>query len=905
MLHEEHFGVVGINETWLESRNRHCLAEIHLPGYQLFSIERPNSTGRGGGSAMYVKDSLNPVERRKHAGMNCEVVCVQIQPRDRSILKLVLVYRNPHTLAAEDEELYSILQEILDGRYEAIIFGDFNLPYVDWATGTAQAPGNKLVDFAAQNALVQRVLEPTRGDHVLDLVLCTEGGLIQGNVEVGNNLGTSDHKTVSFVINKGSKYSGGGVRKPDFRRANFHRLRELAAAGPYFPEGVGASQEFTIFRTWLETLCEQCIPTRYVSRDAKSTKPLWWTPEVGQAISDRQRLHRTYKRDRTEENRVAHISACRRVKRLTRTAKRMKEIAVAAQAKTNTRAFYCYVNDRRVCRQPIGPLISPEGHPVTDNAGMATLLNEYFASVFTIEDTRNIPAIAGPQAEVRLDNVDFPPTKVEGTLSALDVHKSVGPDGIHNRVLKELSGQVSLVLARIFAKSMATGDVPVEWREANVTGIHKKGDRGDRGNYRPISLTSNVCKTMERMVRDCLVDYIETHGLIGDTQHGFRRRRSCLTNLVEFFSGVFKVYDETKAVDLIYLDFQKAFDKVPHERLLLKVAALGIHGDLLRWIRAWLTDRRQRVCIGQAASEWVPVTSGVPQGSVLGPVLFLIYINDIDAGLLSRVSKFADDTKLCSRVDGPDYRRQLQADVNRLLSWSEVWQMPFNTTKCTVMHLGCHNTHHAYTMDGSPITQVDLQRDLGVLISSDLKWDHQVDECYKRANKVLGMISRNFVYKSRDIILPLYKALVRPHLEYAVQFWAPTLRKHIIKLERIQHRATKLIPELRGLSYEDRCLRLGLITLEKRRLRGQLIETFKYLNGFNNAASDDFFPRDPNPRARLDNGRKLLPTWWRTQLVAQFFPVRIVQTWNALPSEVVQAPSVDAFKARLDRHWGD
>ena len=259
---------------------------------------------------------------------------------------------------------------------------------------------------------------------------------------------------------------------------------------------------------------------------------------------------------------------------------------------------------------------------------------------------------------------------------------------MHPRVLKELKGCLSESLADIFTRSMATAEVPDEWKIANVTGIYKKGGREIGGNYRPISLISVVCKTMERIIRDTLVDYLEHHQLILPTQHGFRQRRSCLTNLLEFFGLVYQDYDECKAVDLIYLNFQEAFDKVPHERLLLKVASLGIRGNLQHWIRSWLSGRRQRVCIGQACSEWVPVTSGIPQGSVLGPVLFLIYVNDIDTGITSRISKFADDTKLCKRVDKPELRLQLQEDINKLAEWSDRWMMPFNTSKCTVMHLG-------------------------------------------------------------------------------------------------------------------------------------------------------------------------------------------------------------------------
>ena len=605
---------------------------------------------------------------------------------------------------------------------------------------------------------------------------------------------------------------------------------------------------------------------------------------------------------------MAHVNACRAVKRILRRAKRNKEEQVALDAKRNPKAFYCYINDRRVCRESIGPLVDPGGNLVSDEVGMATLLNNHFASVFTVENTDELPHLDAAQADAAdhagatLDTVQCTLAIVEEKLGELEVHKSVGPDNMHPRVLKELKGCLSASLADIFTRSMATAEVPDEWKIANVTGIYKKGGREIGGNYRPISLTSVVCKTMERIIRDTLVDYLEHHQLILPTQHGFRQRRSCLTNLLEFFGQVYQEYDECKAVDLIYLDFQKAFDKVPHERLMLKVASLGIRGNLQHWIRSWLSGRRQRVCIGQACSEWVPVTSGVPQGSVLGPVLFLIYVNDIDTGITSRISKFADDTKLCKRVDKPELRLQLQEDINKLAEWSDRWMMPFNTSKCTVMHLGCHNRNHQYAMDGNQITSVSLQRYLGILISSDLRWDHQVNESCKKASKVLGMIARNFTYKTRNIILSLYKTLIRPHLEYGVQFWGTTLRKHAEQMERIQRRVTKLIPELRNTPYEERLRRLSLIPLEQQRLRGQLIETYKYLVGVNRVDSSVLFPVDRHPRVR-HNGRKLLGFARRTTVAQQFFPNRIVGTWNALPAHVVSAPSVNAFKAQLDRYW--
>ena len=260
----------------------------------------------------------------------------------------------------------------------------------------------------------------------------------------------------------------------------------------------------------------------------------------------------------------------------------------------------------RVCRESIGPLMDPGGNLVSNEAGMATLINNHFASVFTVENTNELPRLDTAQADAAdhacatLDTVQFTSAIVEEKLSKLEVHKSVGPDNMHPRVLKELKGCLSASLADIFTRSMATAEVPDEWKIANVTGIYKKGGREIGGNYRTISLTSVVCKTMERIILDTLVDYLDHHQLILPMQHGFCQRRRCLTNLLEFFGQVYQEYDECNAVDLKYLDFQKAFDKVPHERLLLKEASLGIRGNLQHWILSWLSGHRQRVCIGQA-----------------------------------------------------------------------------------------------------------------------------------------------------------------------------------------------------------------------------------------------------------------------------------------------------------------
>ena len=290
---------------------------------------------------------------------------------------------------------------------------------------------------------------------------------------------------------------------------------------------------------------------------------------------------------------------------------------------------------------------------------------------------------------------------------------------------------------------------------------------------------------------------------------------------------MFKIYDHSRAIDILYFDFQKAFDKVPHKRLMMKVRSLGIVGKVADWVEDWLTDRKQRVVINGSASGWRNVTSGVPQGSVLGPVLFIIYINDLDVGLISKLSKFADDTKIGINANNDKAVGNLRADLKRIEEWSEKWQMPFNVDKCKVMHIGFRNKKIKYELFGRELASCEMERDLGVIITSDMKSSKQCIEAEKKAQKLLGYIKRQFSSRKRETILTLYNALVRPHLEYAVQFWSPSLRRDIDRLESIQARATKLISEIRNVSYERRLDKLNLFSLEVRRLRGQLIETFK------------------------------------------------------------------------------
>ena len=263
--------------------------------------------------------------------------------------------------------------------------------------------------------------------------------------------------------------------------------------------------------------------------------------------------------------------------------------------------------------------------------------------------------------------------------------------------------------------------------------------------------------------------------------------------------------------------------------------------SIINWIEQWLNDRRQRVVVDGEVSSWKPVLNGVPQGSVLGPILFLIYINDLEEGVTGNILKFADDTKLFRKVKEIGDKQKLQDDIDKFVKWSEKWQMLFNFGKCKCIHTGSGNTGENYEMGGTILSKTVKEKDLGVTTNANMKVSEQCRIAASKGNQVLGMIRRNITYKEKSLIIPLYKAIVRPHLEYCIQAWNPYLRKDVDMLEKIQRRATKLIPGLIDLTYEERLKECGLTTLETRRLRGDQIEVFNILNGYENIDSNIFF----------------------------------------------------------------
>ena len=897
--------ILAITETW----GRYCLTDslITPQGYVIFRKDRTERMG--GGVILLVRDNLNvsSYEVPDHlSDFEDSTFCTISLTKARTLL-IGCLYRSPNSSPENDFKLFSLLNNVSNTNFAYKLFaGDFNFPDVNWNILEGSRASEPFMRCVLDNFLTQVVSSPTRGDNLLDIVLVNDPTFVSNSLVIEGFPG-SDHRTVRCdllfqnVNNFISKSSPDNASAAfNFAKADWPLYRSLLEAsinslGRWNPDQVLCQEE--VDDIWLNVKslilisAQRSIPCRIPSRKIGDI-PL--TGPVRAAFYNRKRIFRSLKGSVSPIAVALREEANDILRRAIDASNVAHEHKVVQDSRNNSKRFWRHVSSVFNKSHKNIRVLDHSGNSTADDPSSAKALNDYFASIFCEESSDSVPTEAAClRTNLIFDDFQITQEEVSKSVRKLSTNSSPGPDGIPNILIKKGGFFLMSFIVYFFRLLLLSGKLPLEWKIANVVAVHKKGSRKECQNYRPISLTCCFCKLFESILKTAMVDYLMHNNLLSHTQHGFLPRRSCTTALSSYLEEITTRIDNKQCIDSITLDFSKAFDSVPHKRLVLKLKSFGFSGNVLKWIESFLSQRYQSVKIGNAVSDLQPVTSGVPQGSVLGPLLFVLFIDDIDANIKSTCIKFADDVKIFCPVPSDT----LSSDLKIINDWCNTWLLNLNTKKSSCMHFGASNQLLDYKINEISIPNVKDSSDLGVLITDDLKSAQHCSNIASRAHRLLSIIRLAFKHLDTRTLTILYKAYVRPVLEYCSPIWSPQYVKDIETLEKVQRRFTRISPDYRHLPYEDRMKAHKISSLFARRMFFDLLLVYKFLHGL--CFSDSpLFDISPTSRTRGHNLRIRIAHNY-TNSRKHWFVSRVIPTWNSLPAVCAEAPSLKVFKREL------
>ena len=839
-------------------------------------------------------------------------------------LYVVTLYRPPSYSSEQNNALIDFLNNFCSDK-EVLVQGDFNLPSLRWDQPNLQSyyiyPLDlRFYDVFTTIGLTQIVSQGTffPSGNVLDLCLVSFPDRV-GSCNVLPPLPSSRHcpVLVNYVFQDlNTTISTNGQRDRIWTKGNYNLMSTCLQSVDWEHElcSLPANRQYSRLLNILFPLIEDFVPVSDINR--KSSVP--WSvnpPRRLERAKTEAWTHYKYvrslkgRRHVDVQNAWAAFKMCNEnIKSFSISSQIEYERNLASQFDVNPKLFHSYIKHRRVSRPSVGPL-RLNGFLTDDPSLMADCFVRSFKSVYAI-GVPDAPS-AHQRCTSRVEDLILNRETVESLLSNLDPNSSMGGDGVHSRMLKMLAHELSTPFTLIFNTSLQTGVMPAEWLYSVVVPIYKKSFRYDPLNYRPISLTSVPCKILEKAIVTHLYAYLENNSLISSEQFGFRAGHSTVEQLLLTYDDITKMVDSGKTVDLMFFDYSKAFDTVCHAILLDKLQCIGIVGHLLTWIEMFLTNRSMRVKVAGVFSESVAVTSGVPQGSVLGPLLFLIYINFVVSDLSCYFKIFADDIKLYLAFDSVEDQAILshQENINKLVNKSCSWGLNMNQDKCVVMRFAPRNSPVPFTgvspyqINGVFLKFVESHTDLGVTVDRSLKFHSHI----RRRTAMVGNLTTNLLSctlsRDSEFLMNIYCMHVRPILEYASPVWNLGYITDTVLLERIQRRWTKAIAGMSDLPYSQRLERLDLFSFKGRLLRADLILLWKILHGHSAICAETLFQRPPTSHTRGHPLKLYIPRC-RLEVRKRFFSLRLLSTWNSLSPATVQADTINKFKSLLKDELG-
>lgn len=893
-------------ETWLQQDDP---TNLYLPPN--YTYIRRDRGSRGGGVLVAAKLHLNPrFLFESPVGSIADFTACAITTAWGPLL-LCAIYR-PHS----DPSCFKLLHDCLQG-YGAtdkniLIGGDLNLPSLNWDT-LSHAEDAGLVDdmvlLMDRYNLTQRVRVPTRvaanTASILDVVLTN----LPHSHTISIDDGVSDHLGVCVSLH-GLTHVKTLSKKLiyDYRAANLDQLqRDLYCRFINFldkSDSLSVEELWGCYRDDLLGVIDVHVRKKLVKQNVQQP---WIGPFLERQMRRRRRMLTRWRKAPTAAAQCALKTLGREIRTLLRESKKKFLDSLSLH---QPQKLWKYVNG--LIREPvkIPDLVDGTGLSVATERGKADLLNSHFKSVFSKTTSAPPPAFTA-RTPCEISPICISAEGILKLILDMDTKKSIGPDNISGTMLRLTANVSALYLERIFARSLRDRAVPNDWKRAIVVPVHKTGPRNCYKNYRPISLTSLVCKLLEHIVVKHVVAFLTAQKLISDHQFGFRAGASTEFLLIKLVHFIAQHMQGGGQVDVVAVDFAKAFDKVPHHYLLHKLECYGLGGDIAGWFRDFLSGRTQCVKIGDSLSGWLDVSSGVPQGSVSGPLLFLLYINDVIGAVSCGSLLFADDLTLYGNIGDDSDCNGLQTDLLAVHEWSRKWLMEVNWSKthvCTFTRARDRVTSHfCYSAPDREVPRADHIKLLGVVLSADMSWSHHVREVVAKASRRLHLvrvISRGLPAASS---LALSCSLIRSVLEYAAAVWDPPLGRDIGILENLQRRYVRLATKNYG---RDVCVTNlvasnGLDPLQSRRRFRRLELLFQIFRGEALYELVDFGYLPSYPPTRGSAGKMGRLTCRTGYFFASFFP-KTIRDWNGLPescrasaTKAVFANSIRALEPRV------